>query len=495
LAEKLEKRQLDQGQRVEAQVNKGLKPSEYFAEEQKLKDELYGNAKPMYEQAYLKSKPVPVRDVDFLFDSKDGKAALKAAVNLMNTRGIPIGKADMTGSVKKMSLQSLDYVKQALDDAITKEEGRGANYTATSRGSALRFMRNKLRDVLDNHSPDYKAARQQYAGDLEVLDALRSGREQFTKMAPKQVENAIANMSFAEKDAFRTGVAQTLFDAIGKTPRGSNVAAKVVGTPALTEKLAPLFDSPKDAAKFNEALMRELQLHKQSAGAINNAARQRAASASAGLDETPLANAADFALDAGQQAVFLPGFGQNTGGPWSTARLMQWVRNKLPMSEETANEAADMLGTDSPKKAKEVIERLKAEGERLRKRAAVSDAVARAGTRATAVATAPDPWAQTDEGYAKGGKVKGVEAVFRDLKTRIANKVEEKRQAMAAATYKYKPGDTVVGSQGAYKVLGRNVTKEGQPSYRVRQEQPNGDWAEFDLPESGVRDNSPNKVQ
>jgi hypothetical protein len=95
--------------------------------------------------------------------------------------------------------------------------------------------------------------------------------------------------------------------------------------------------------------------------------------------------------------VFLPGIAQNTGGPYTTARIMQWVRNKLPMSEQTANEAADMLGVDDPKKAKEVIERLKAEGARLSKRAAVSDAVARAGTRATAVATAPDPWAQTDE--------------------------------------------------------------------------------------------------
>lgn len=396
LADKLEQRQATQGARVEQQVNKALKPSEYFSELDKLKDELYTNAKPMYEAAYKNATPIPVRDVSFLYDSKEGKTALKAAINLMNTRGIPIGKKDVLGNVKRLGLQPLDYTKQALDDMISKEESAGS----TSRGSALRFMRNKLRDVLDNASPDYKAARGQYAGDLEVLDALKSGREEFSKMTPKQVENLVGNMSFAEKDAYRTGVAQTLFEAIGKTPRGSNVAAKVVGTPALTDKLAPLFDKPKQAADFNSALMREFQLHKGSAGAINNATRQRAGAASAGLDDTPLANAADFALDAGQQAVFLPGIGQNTGGPWSTARLMQWVRNKLPMSEQTANEAADMLGEGDPKKAKAIIERLKAEGERLRKRGAVSDAVARAGARATAVATAPDPWAQMDDANA-----------------------------------------------------------------------------------------------
>lgn len=398
LAEKLEKRQLEQGARVEDKLNRALKPSEYFAELDKLKDELYTNAKPLYEAAYTKAKPVPLAAVDFLYDSKAGTRAMKDAVELMNVRGVPIGRKDFFGKVNNLSVQSLDYVKQALDDAISKEEGKGANYVATTRGSGLRSLRNRLRDVLDNHSPDYKAARAQYAGDLEVLDALRTGREQFVKMTPKQIENLVADMSFAEKDAYRTGVAQTLFEAISKSPRGSNVAAKVVGTPALTAKLAPLFDKPKDAAAFNEAMLRELQLHKGSAGAISNAARQRAGSAAAGLDESPLADAADFALDAGQQAVFLPGLGQNTGGPYTTARIMQWVRNRLPMSEQTANDAADMLGVDNPKEAKKVIERLKAEGARLKKRAAVSDAVARAGTRATAVATAPDPWAQMEEG-------------------------------------------------------------------------------------------------
>lgn len=394
LAGRMERRQATQGDRIEDQVNRALKPSEFFAEEQKLKDALYTNAKPLYQQAYASTKPILVNDVAFLFNSREGKRAMKDAVNLMNTKGSPVTRKTIFGkNVKDLSLETLDHTKQALDDMISKEEVSGA----TARGSALRSMRNKLRDLLDARSPDYKAARAQYAGDLEVLDALRQGREKFNTMTPKQVENLVANMSFAEKDAYRTGVAEVLFGAIGKTPRGSNVAAKVIGTPAPTAKLAHLFDNPRDAAKFNDALMREFSLFKQSQGAISNAARQRAGAASEGLDDTPLANAADFALDAGQQAVFLPGIAQNTGGPWTSARLMQWVRNRMPMSEQTANEVADTLAIDDPKAAKAAIDRLKAEGERLQKRERVSGAVARAAGRATAVATAPDPWAQMEE--------------------------------------------------------------------------------------------------
>ena len=398
LAEKLEQRQAQQGTRVEQQVNKALKPSEYFAEEQKLKDELYTNAKPLYQQSYKNAPPIKVDDIAYLYASKEGRKAMKDAVNLMNAEGIPITRKTIFGkNVVTLNQQTLDNTKRALDDMITNEEGSGASYVATNRGRVLRGMRDKLRDILDNNSPEYKAARQQYAGDLEVLDALRTGRDKFTSLTPKQVENLVSGMSFAEKDAFRTGVAQTLFEAIGKTPRGSNVAAKVIGTPALTEKLSFLFDSPKQAQAFNDALSREFGIFKQSQGAISNAARQRASSAAEGLDQTPLLNAADAALDVGQQAVFLPGLGQNTGGNWTAARIMQWVRNKMPMSERTANEVADTLGISDPKAAKAAIDRLVKEGKRLKSRQAVSEAVRRAATRAGAVAVQPDPWAQTDD--------------------------------------------------------------------------------------------------
>lgn len=397
LAQKLEDRQAGQGDRVENQINKALKPSEYFSEEQKLRDELYTNAKPLYEKAYKTAPPVKVGDVSYLYDSKAGRKAMKDAVDLMNGEGIPIGKKDFFGNVRQLSLQSLDYTKRALDDAITKEEGSGANYAATNRGRVLRGMRDKLRGILDDQSPDYLAARQQYAGDLEVLDALRAGKDKFSSLSPKQVENLVGGMSFAEKDAYRTGVAQTLFEAASKAPRGSNVAARIVGNPAITQKLGALFDSPKEAQSFSDALVREFGMYKQSQGAISNAARQRAGSAAAGLDDTPLAHAADMALDAGQQAVFLPGLGQNTGGPWSAARMMQWVRNKMPMSEQTANEVSDTLGIQDPKAAKAVIDRLMKEGQRLEQRQSVSEAVRRAATRAGAVAVQPDPWAQGDD--------------------------------------------------------------------------------------------------
>lgn len=409
LAKAIAGRQGEQGERVENAVNKALAPSEYYGELQQLKDALYTNAEPLYQTAYKNSQPVNVNDVSFLYDTKEGKAALKEAVNLMRGNGLPIGKKDVSGAVKKLTVQTLDYTKRALDDMITKEEGQGANYVATNRGRMLRKMRDNLRDKLDAHSPDYKAARAQYAGDLEVLDALRMGKTDFGKLPAKQLAAKVANMSYAERDALRTGVAEHLFEQIAKAPRGSNIAARVVGNKALTDKLAVIFENPKEAQKFQAGLLKEYEMYKRSGPVLANARRARAQNASEGIDETPLANAADMALDMGQQAVFLPGVAQNTGGPWTTARILQWVRNRMPMSEKTANEIAETLGTQDPKVAKQVVERLKKEGERLGKRQELSDKVTRAMTRATAVSTAPDPWAQDEDvEFADGGKVSNI---------------------------------------------------------------------------------------
>jgi hypothetical protein len=393
MATKIENRQAAAPQRVEGQINKALAPDQYHTKLDELNDLLYTQSKPLYEAAYKNTKPVPVKDVSWLFDFKEGKKALKDAVNLMNADGIPIGRKDVTGNVKSMGLQTLDYTKRALDDIISKEEANGS----TNRGRILRNARNRLRDYLDNVSPDYAKARAQYAGDLEVRDALKMGREEFGKLGSEELRRKVANMSFAEKDALKTGVAQHLFEQMAKTPKGSNVARHLVGTTGAEEKLAALFDKPSDAAKFLTTMQREFEIFRKSQGTITRARAARAAAATAGLESAPLSEAADVALDAGQQAVFMPGFMGNTGGPWTAARMMQWVRNRMPMTEKTANDAAGALGTDNPADAKRLLERLQQEASRLEKRTRVSNTVGMGATRASAVTAQPDPWDDSPE--------------------------------------------------------------------------------------------------
>ena len=395
MVEKIEARQAKQGERVSEAINRALAPDEYYGKLDQLTSNLYTNAKPLYDAAYTSAKAIPVKDISFLYDSKIGKKALKDAIELMRADGLKIGKTDITGNVKSLGLQTLDYTKRALDDMITREEKDGS----TNRGRILRKVRDKLRERLDLSSPEYRAARAQYAGDLEVLDALKLGREQFDKLAPKELGRMVKDMSYAERDALRTGVAEKLFEKIANTARGGNTVRKVLGNQAMADRLQAIFEKPADYKKFVQALEREFQVFEQSRRTLSSARSSRAANVAQGLEDTPLASAADMALDVGQQAVMLPALtgSSGAGGPWTAARMMQWVRSKMPVSERTANEVADTLGIDDPAAAKATIDRLKKEAERLQKRVRSGQGVAQQASKATAVATAPDPWGYLEQ--------------------------------------------------------------------------------------------------
>lgn len=252
------------------QINSGLAPDEYFDELDKLKDKLYTQAAPLYEAAYKAHPAVPSKVLGDILSTPDGKVAVKNALRLMRNSGKKIGKADAVGMIRSPSLEFLDNVKRGFDQLISKEEGAGASHQSTPLGKSLRDLRGRLVTELDTATAGkkggslYAKARAQYSGDLEVLEALKLGREDFIKMQPPEVKRLVDKMSFAEKDALRTGVAQKLFEQI-EAPSGEvNAARKVIGSPAMRKRLELIFDSPKKFELFETTLQKEMELYEAS---------------------------------------------------------------------------------------------------------------------------------------------------------------------------------------------------------------------------------------
>src|SRR5690606_30140232 len=172
-------------ERVAERVNQAFKPDEYFSQLGKLTENLYTRAKPLYEAAYKATPAVPQDElISKILATPAGKKAIEQALNLYrNQPDKSIGRADALGMVRKPSLEFYDYVKRGFDQLINKEEAQGP----TQLGRAYRELRNAFRDRLDEIAgPLYKEARQQYAGDLEVLTALQNGRE-FHKLQPAEL--------------------------------------------------------------------------------------------------------------------------------------------------------------------------------------------------------------------------------------------------------------------------------------------------------------------
>lgn len=382
----LDDRQDSANERVSDLVNKALKPDDYTTKLSELTTNMYQNAKPLYQQAYAQFPKVKSNVIYDILDTPSGAKAAKQAFKLMQDAGEPIGQPDVTGAVKKPSLQYLDYVKRSLDDMVEKNERAGN----MNQARVIRTMRNNLRDELDtvtqgpNGQPGfYQQARAQYAGDLEVLDALKMGRDDFGKMTSRDLTNATAGMSFAEKDALRTGAAENLFQQVASTSDSTNPASKLAGNQKIRDKVRTLFDTDADYNKFMDGLTQEMHNFNQSRQIIATATRSRASDAASDL--SPTGHMGEAAYDAT--------LGAAGHGLWMGARAAKFLGNKL-MPSDTAEGAADILGTTS---AKGPLDILKAHANQLQNRVSMSDMAGLTSAGAASGALAPDPWSNMEQ--------------------------------------------------------------------------------------------------
>jgi len=319
-------------------INQGLKPDEYFDQLDKLRDSLYENSKPLYQQAYAANPSVSSKVLPQLLNTPDGKKAVKMALRIMRNEGKQIGKKDAMGMVTKPSLEFLDYVKRGMDQLITKEEGHGVSYQATPLGKSMRSLRDALRNELDTATTPakgeslYKKAREQYAGDLEVFDSLQAGRDEFTKLQPPELQRLVNNLSFAEKDAYRTGVAQALFEQIESPTGDFNAARKVIGSPAMRKKLRVLFDTDKQFELFETALRREAELYELDKKSVRRAevGQEQHAQPAPGIIK--------------RAARHVPRLGIKSPTMWA----LQFIRNNSQATEKKMDDVLEHLKASTP---------------------------------------------------------------------------------------------------------------------------------------------------
>jgi hypothetical protein len=303
---KLTAQRLGARDRVKAQTTAALKPVDYYGLEDNLTAQLRNNAKGLYEKAYAHGDVDDPRIVEVL-KNPQFKAFFDKARSIADTEAQtaklkgedplkfalpeiykPSGKFDASGAeildlVKLPDVRTLDYIKRGIDATI--DSGFRGKGMSTAEASALRDLRKQFVNAIDDNVPDYKLARKTYAGDLETLDALRMGKDEFKNLDPEQVKKMIDAMGSGEKDAFRTGVARDIYGTIMKPSNEPNTAQRVIGSPAMQEKLAMLFDNPADFELYKAALMRESQLYKESNKILGGAQTAKRLDLKASLDE------------------------------------------------------------------------------------------------------------------------------------------------------------------------------------------------------------------
>lgn len=148
--------------------------------------------------------------------------ALKAGSRRMQDMGLDI-------TDPKNVLRGLHETKIAIDDMIGKAVRAGEG----GQAKTLMDMKRQLLADMEKASPEYRVARQAYAGDSEMLTAMEEGKNIY-KMPEvdmrKMIDRFKGNPS--EYDAFRAGVAQAALEKLRTAAPGSDPLKTVLGRDA-----------------------------------------------------------------------------------------------------------------------------------------------------------------------------------------------------------------------------------------------------------------------
>jgi hypothetical protein len=351
------------GQRVVKDLAKGR---DYVASEDSLLGKLRANANNLYETAYAHGAVDDPRLMKVLEDDTF-KSAFKEAQRIAGKearaaelRGEDPSKfilkdiydLDDAGELIKVGkvpdVRTLDYIKRGIDALIDK--GYKGEGMGKAEANALKDLRKAYIGAIDENVPEYAAARAKYAGDMEVLDALRLGREEFMspKTLPEQAKKIVANMSEGERDALRTGATQAILTKIMDSPQQINAAQRVIGAPATRKRLEALFDNPQEYEIFEAALKRESELFRNAQDIARGSRTQPKAEAVKDL------KSGSGVLDVAGEAVDVA-----MGTPGSVVgRVLKYLQARTTLDEQSSAEIAKMLKSSTPQEIDDTLSRL-----------------------------------------------------------------------------------------------------------------------------------------
>jgi hypothetical protein len=205
-------------------------------------------AKPLYDA--VRNQPMyPTDNLNFVLGTKQGQAAIAKAQDLAETFGHTV---DPT----LPDVGSMDYVKRALDDQISKSIRAGA----TAKTAGLQNLRNILVNEVDQQYPAYAQARQAWAGPAAVKDALEAGQTAFSNdQSPTAMRRVLNGMTPSENQAYTVGARAQIAQVMGTARSDPAGAINVFSKSWNREKLNALV-GPERAQSLVDAIQHERNL-------------------------------------------------------------------------------------------------------------------------------------------------------------------------------------------------------------------------------------------
>jgi hypothetical protein len=161
--------------------------------------------------------------------------------------------------VKKVpDLKTWDYIKRGLDDVISGHKNQTTQKIDTDAGRGVVALKREMLEELDALIPEYKAARDAYAGPSHSIELVEKGRDFWrAKGDPADSIREFNQMSAADKEYVRIGLVRDAIKDVGNTTDAGSVYSKLFATPNKRALLQTAFPDEAAFKKFAQQMKSE----------------------------------------------------------------------------------------------------------------------------------------------------------------------------------------------------------------------------------------------
>lgn len=162
-------------------------------------------------------------------------------------------------------LDIVDAHKRALDDIIGAAIRKGED----NKARMFVKLKNQIVEETDKLVPEYKAARDIFAGKAELEKAAEFG-ESFLKLKHRDIIETTKNMGASERKFFKLGAKKAILDRMDNIQINADTVKRLFGKNGDVRKLRTLFDDDKSFKTFSDTLEKEANFIMTKAAAQGN---------------------------------------------------------------------------------------------------------------------------------------------------------------------------------------------------------------------------------
>lgn len=182
-------------------------------------------AGPLYQKSFEEA-PLESSIVNDLLESPLMKKSITKA-----SADLGPGEAPITID-SPISFQNLHSIKMSLDDDISESFRSGQK----NRGSKLMDAKRTLLDEMDSQNDLYREARDIFAGDSALKDAIDAGRD-FWKQDPRLTTKQINKLSDSERDMYLSGAMDSIRQLMDRAADSRDLVKVIFGNRQFRDKI------------------------------------------------------------------------------------------------------------------------------------------------------------------------------------------------------------------------------------------------------------------